>query len=115
MKKILFLFAALAGLALFQGCATHYRASYVVTDYDERCWYGDHWVYRFHDGDRVIYRRWHNNSWIEERNEGAFWLRQKWVKKSRSERDDGRRYDDDDRDGGKSGERHDNSGRNRHK
>lgn len=90
------LFSAVAVLALFQGCFAGYqRSTVVVVDYDERCWYDGYWVYRFHEGERFVYRRWYSNRWEEVRREPVYWEKQKWERKSRNDRDDGRRYDND--------------------
>ncbi len=95
MKKTLFLFSILTVLMLFQGCFMGYRSSLIVSDYDERCWYGDHWVYRFYEGNHWTYRYWQNSRWENERSPSAVFETQKWVKKSHNDRDDGRKYDNE--------------------
>jgi|GEM_PF-1423687 len=96
MKKILFLFSAVTVLLLLQGCFSGYHRSVVViADYDERCWYEGHWVYRIYEGDRWIYRHWYNNRWENDSHQPVYWQSQKWERKAHNERDDGRRYEND--------------------
>lgn len=106
MKKILFLFSALMGFMLIQGCiAGGHHATIVVADFDERCWFEDHWVYRIYEGDHWVYRRWYNERWEYERRDVIIWETQKWEKKSRGDRDDGRRYENENSSEEKQGEK----------
>ena len=99
MRKFMICLSAISIFVLLQGCAaTHHRsATIVVIDYDERCWLDGHWVYRFREGNHIYYRRWLNNRWEEERREAGYWEKQKWERKFRSDRDDGRRYEHEER------------------
>jgi len=67
----------------------------VVSDYDERFWLEDHWVYRFSYGDQFVYRRWYNDRWEDERRESSFWGKIKWERASHNDRDDGRRFENE--------------------
>ncbi|MEI6846259.1 MAG: hypothetical protein WCK36_04345 [Candidatus Firestonebacteria bacterium] len=108
MKKLLFAFSMLTVLLLLQGCfPVYYRTTAVTVAYDERCWYDGQWVYRFHEGNRYFYRRWDNNSWRDLKHDSPHWQTLKWERKSRADRDDGRRYDDDDREE----QKHENKGK----
>ena len=111
MKKILFFFSALSVLILFPGCMTGYHSVVVVSDYDERCWLENHWVYRFYESDRWIYRRWYQDRWEEDRREDHFWLKVKWERAARDTRDDGRKYDNDQNRQGKQEKSGENKGK----
>jgi len=119
MKKILFFLSALSVLVLFPGCMTGYRTVVVVSDYDERCWFEGHWVYRFYEGDRWLYRRWYNDRWEIETREIVFWQTQKWERTARNNRDDGRKYEheqnNEEKKENNSGKKQDNKQENKHK
>jgi len=95
MKKILFFFSVLTVFLFLQGCFAGYHQVYVAYDYDERSWIEDHWVYRFKEQDHFIYRRWYKDRWEDERRANSYWEKINWEKKDRSDRDDGRKYENE--------------------
>lgn len=95
MKKTLFAISALSFVFFFPGCAPGRYSTVIVAQYDERCWFEDHWVYRFREGDHWVFRRWFTNRWEDERRESSVWETIKWERKARSDRDDGRVYENE--------------------